>query len=321
MDLTQLRYFTSVAECGSFTVAAKKCKVSQPALSQQIAKLEKEFGANLFDRQGRQVTLTRLGHTLKERASEILKAVEDTRRQMFDDGRYGRIVFATATGMGPYLVAKLLQHVGQEFRDSELVFFEQPVANLVQRCEKGEIDLGLVTYPTCCSRDLITQPLFYEEIVLGVSRNHRLSKLSAISLGDLEGEKVIFLNDEHQMTGLIRDTLADSNVTTKVASQVENYTLLNYLVSLEKGIGFFPTTTVPKQVSKNMVYLPVEGQPLRRTLALCWNGRRYQTQLMANFIKAIQEFNLEELSPCDSVEVAVDPMITGEGATQALPLK
>jgi DNA-binding transcriptional LysR family regulator len=173
------------------------------------------------------------------------------------------------------------------------------VAQLVRSCEKGEIDLGLIPYPSCCGRDLVTEPLFEEEIKIGISRSHRLSNLSSISLADLNGEKIVLLNEDHHLSNVIQDVLAEQHVEAKVSAQVESFALLNYLVSLNHGIGFFPSSAIPKQINKNVCFLPIEGKPMTRSLALCWNGRRYQTQLMTNFVKALQEFSFVDLKPYD----------------------
>ena len=77
MELRQLRYFVAVASTGSFSRAAERCHVSQPSLSQQIAKLEGGLKHRLFDRSGRQVHLTDAGRLLLERAEAILAAVDD----------------------------------------------------------------------------------------------------------------------------------------------------------------------------------------------------------------------------------------------------
>src|SRR6266478_6273859 len=76
MELHQLRYFCAVAETGNFSRAAEQSHVSQPALSQQIMKLEGELGARLFDRLGRSVRLTDVGKTFLPRARSVLRELE-----------------------------------------------------------------------------------------------------------------------------------------------------------------------------------------------------------------------------------------------------
>ena len=74
MELHQLRYFAAVVEAENFTRAAEQCFVSQPSLSQQIAKLEAELGQQLFDRRGRKVTVTEAGHVHAVRMAEAALA-------------------------------------------------------------------------------------------------------------------------------------------------------------------------------------------------------------------------------------------------------
>ena len=74
MEMHQLRYFVAVAETANFTRAAERCHVSQPSLSQQVAKLEKRLHQRLFDRLGRRAVLTDAGRLLLDRARLILAA-------------------------------------------------------------------------------------------------------------------------------------------------------------------------------------------------------------------------------------------------------
>jgi DNA-binding transcriptional LysR family regulator len=302
MDLTQLRYFMTVVECANFTLAAKKCNVSQPALSQQIAKLEKEFGCSLFDRQGRQVTLTRVGYTLRDRAAQILQAVDDTRRQMLDDGRYGTINFAVVPVLGQYLSARILQSLSREFAESDLVFSELSATEIVRRIDNGEIDLGLLPYPVCCGRELDVEPIFEEEIKVAINRDHPLAKLSEVALEDLHGEKIVLLNDSHSFSQIISDVLETRNVLPRKTALVDNFAMMHYLVSLNTGIGFIPSSSAPRSVSGNVVFRSAVGLPLKRRLALCWNRKRYQTQLITNFKKAIRQFSVTELNPIENLE-------------------
>ncbi|MEZ6094645.1 MAG: LysR family transcriptional regulator [Pirellulaceae bacterium] len=300
MDLAQLRYFMTVADCGSFTVAAKKCNVSQPALSQQIAKLEKEFGSTLFDRQGRQVTLTRMGHKLRERAASILEMVDETLKQMYDNGRFGSLVFAVSNSVGPYLTARILQHLGREFQEAELIFVQKSVPEILDGCVKGEVDLALIPTPTTASREVSIEPVFVEEIKVGVSNNHRLADSANVSIDQFEQELLVMFDEDSETEVGIRAAFDQSGIRPITSSQVGCYVLMNYLVSLERGIGLFPSTTIPRQANKNTCFLPIAGVPLKRTLSLCWNEKRYQTQLMTHFVKSIHEFTHNDLQKYES---------------------
>jgi LysR family hydrogen peroxide-inducible transcriptional activator len=84
MELHQLRYFCAIADTGSFSRAARQTFVSQPALSQQIAKLEDELGTRLFDRLGRSVTLTEIGKSFLPRIRAVLRDLESARNDVVE---------------------------------------------------------------------------------------------------------------------------------------------------------------------------------------------------------------------------------------------
>lgn len=297
MDLTQLRYFLTVVECSSFTLAAKQCNVTQPALSQQIAKLEREFGCSLFNRMGRHVTLTPLGQTLRDRAMTILNCVEDTRRQMLDDGRFGVINFAVAPVIGQYLSARILQAAAQEFQECELNFSELPIVEIVRRIKSGEVDVALVPDVICSDREIELEQIFEEELKLMINREHRLAAERQIDLSALNGEKICLLNDTHHYSSGILDVFDSQRIKIGKTIQVDSFSMMSYLVSLNEGIGFLPSSSVPPAETNKLVYRSLAGTPIQRRIALCWNRRRYMTQLLGNFIKAIRHFSLPELNP------------------------
>ena len=92
MEMHQLRYFAKVADLGNVTRAAEACHVSQPSLSQQISKLERELGQPLFERLGRGVRLTEAGKLFKRYSDQILSLTEDARTRVTDDPDSGRIL-------------------------------------------------------------------------------------------------------------------------------------------------------------------------------------------------------------------------------------
>ena len=107
MEVHQIRYFRAVAECHSFTRAAKREHVSQPTLSHQILKLENELGAKLFSRLGRTVRMTAFGEAFLPRAEIILRQISDAQTQIHEmagteGGRVtrGQVVCELSPGRG-----------------------------------------------------------------------------------------------------------------------------------------------------------------------------------------------------------------------------
>src|SRR5579871_5945113 len=126
MELQQLRYFVAAAELGNFSRAAERCLVSQPSLSQQIGKLERELGKPLFDRLGRVVRLTDAGRALYEQAVVILASVEEAKRQVADGhGEQAGVVSVGAIPtVAPFLLPGLASAYQRHFRGSRVIIYE-----------------------------------------------------------------------------------------------------------------------------------------------------------------------------------------------------
>ena len=149
MDLRVLRYFLTVAREQSFTKAAEQLKITQPTLSRQLAALEDELGAKLFDRGGRSITLTNEGVLLKRRALEIVD-LEDKIVSEFK-GNSESIEGKIAIGCGEFMAVETLAKICKRYREKyPLVQFALHTGTadaILDRMNKGLIDIGLFLEP------------------------------------------------------------------------------------------------------------------------------------------------------------------------------
>lgn len=293
MDLGQLRYFSKIVEHRSFTRAAKDCSVSQPALSQQIAKLEKELGQPLFERQGRSIRLTPAGQVLQGRAEKILDLVDDAKRQITDDGQTGRICVSAIPTIAPYLLPNVLASVASQFPDANFEISEDTTDELLQRCSSGDIDVGLLALPAT-GKYLKIEPLFEEELLLALPADHPLCARSRICSKDIANERFILLGDSHCLVDSIEAYCNQKNFQPVTTSRIEQLTTVQHLVALGHGISFVPKIASTDDLGGRLVYRSLNGDKPSRTVAICWNPYRYQSQLLSNFMKAITEFTGSE---------------------------
>ncbi len=289
MDLGQLRYFSKIVEHRSFTRAAKDCSVSQPALSQQIAKLEKELGQPLFERQGRSIRLTPAGQVLHTHAEKILQLVDDAKRQITDDGQTGRICVSAIPTIAPYLLPVLLTSVVSQFPLANFVISEDTTDPLLKRCASGDIDVGLLALPAT-AKYLTIEPLFEEELLLALPANHALCSRSRISTKDISNERFILLGETHCLVDSIESFCHRKNFQPLATSRIEQLTTVKHLIALGHGLSFVPKIAATDDLGGKLVYRSLSGDKPTRKIAICWNPYRYQSQLLSNFIKAITEF-------------------------------
>ena len=147
--LEEFRHFALIAEHGTFTRAARHAHLSQPALTASIQRLEEAFGARLLHRDRTGTSLTAAGHVLLPRAKQILAAVGDARRAVAEvegleagEVRLGAGATACTYLLPPTLSAFRATHPGVRFR-----LREATTADVLDALERGEIDLGVVTFP------------------------------------------------------------------------------------------------------------------------------------------------------------------------------
>jgi LysR family hydrogen peroxide-inducible transcriptional activator len=288
MDIGQLRYFMKIVENRSFTRAAQACSVSQPALSQQISKLEKELGQALFERHGRQVRMTRAGQVLRVQADKILRLVDDTKRQIMDDGQHGQICISSIPTIAPYLLPRILVEVGSQFPKAVINIHEDTSAKLVERCLEGEVDIGLLSLPTA-TKSLTVEPLFAEELVLVLPVNHRLVDKAKICLRDLSHESFVLLGCTHCLVEVIETYCHSRNFRPVATSRIEQLDTVKSLVAQGYGISFIPKMAVEPERRSDLVYRSLAGEKPTRTIAICYHSDRFQTQLLTNFLKGLRE--------------------------------
>ncbi|MFI7134109.1 LysR family transcriptional regulator [Nonomuraea sp. NPDC050153] len=188
MELRQLEYFVAVAEEQNFTRAAERVHISQSGVSAQIRQLERELGAELFDRSGRTATLTVAGRAALEHARAALAAagaVGEAVGEVTDliRGRLtvGMVIGCTVTPLFDALAAFHRAHPGVE-----LVLLEDNSDRLIDGVRAGTIDLALVGTATDALEGLEALTIISERLVVTVPPDHPLAELPQVGLRELE---------------------------------------------------------------------------------------------------------------------------------------
>lgn len=190
MELRQARYFLAVATHQSFTRAAESLHLSQPSLSVQIAALEEELGARLFDRLGKRVILTQAGEVFHRHAERLLREADQAAQTIRDlaGGRGGRLRVGALSTVNSYLVPPLVSEFRRRFPLVQIHIEALPSAEIARGVTEGRLDLGLCLLPVGSDRLAVT-PLFEERLVLvaptrdrALPRRVRLRELAHLPL-------------------------------------------------------------------------------------------------------------------------------------------
>lgn len=283
MEMHQLRYFAKVAQLGSLTRAAEACFVSQPSLSQQLAKLEHELGQPLFERHGRGVRLTEAGRVFRQYCDQILSLTKDARTSVADDPDSGHLVVAAIPTIAPYFLPNVLSGFLKEVPKARIEIREDTTQTLLRQLTDGEIDMGIAALPIQADQ-IETVPLFTEELVLVLPAQHPLASRRRLTLDDLAAEPFVVLNEAHCLTGNILSFCNAQDVAPFIAARSHQLLTVLELVRLGQGVSLIPQMAVPSGADDGRTYRTLSGDRPTRTVAAAWSKTRYRTQLFKRFL-------------------------------------
>lgn len=269
MELHQLRYFVAVAQSGSFTRAAQRCHVSQPALSQQIQKLESELRQPLFHRLGRHVRLTEAGRRLLDDVLPALRKLEEAVQTLRAGAPTARVRLAVGAipTIGPYVLPDVLPMWTRQFPDAELTIREDVTSNLIAALAEGELDLALLALPIE-DRRLETWPLVREPLWVALPPDHPLTRRSQVTLEDLARERFILLGEMHCLADQVLAFCHAHDCHPSIACTSLQLGTIQQLISLNQGISLLPELARRADTSGQIQYRELAGHAPCRTLAV-----------------------------------------------------
>lgn len=200
VTLRQLRYFTALAEAGSFGAAAAAVHVSQPALSLQIKELEGQLGAPLVERLPRGIRLTRLGQEVLTRSRRILAEVGDLEQAArWREGLSGRLHLGVIPTVAPYLLPLALTRIRARDLTLDIRVQEAQTERLVEATQRGRIDAAVVALPVDVP-GLVAEPLFEDRFLLAGSAPQLArwaARSEALKPLELAPEQLLLLDEGH----------------------------------------------------------------------------------------------------------------------------
>ncbi|MEZ5944535.1 MAG: LysR family transcriptional regulator [Planctomycetaceae bacterium] len=289
MEIDQLRYFLRVAERGNFTRAAEELMISQPALSRSIQKLEEELGQPVFERKTRSVALTEVGELLQSRAQQVLSIIEDTKAEITDDGKSGRIRIGAIPTIAPYFLPTVLHDFAKSFPKATLVVQESTTEVLLKSCTQGEIDVAILALPVP-AKYLEFEELFQEELLLVLPPDHPLVEKKQIRLTDVEPFPFVLLDEAHCLSDNIVSFCRQRSFQPVAVERTSQLAMVQELVSLSHGVSMIPEMARNRDESDRRVYRSFTGKRPMRTIAVVWNPYRFQSRLQLEFRKHLKEF-------------------------------
>ena len=270
MELRYLRYFVAVAETRNFTRAAEKLSISQPPLSQQILRLEKEIGTPLFLRLKSGVELTEAGEAFYKEARQILlltdQALEKTRGIARGINGKATLGFACSSVFHPILFERL-KKFHTRYPSATLLSEESSMSQLMQSLRDGTLDAAFVRLPCQTSQEFTLHTLTQERMFLVVREEEAKTPLATILA---ESPLILFPRElAPSLYDLIIRFCHDQGVVPQLATQAPQMSASIAMVA--SGFGF---TFVPESLTiiamPGVTYRRIEDPQLTTEIALAW---------------------------------------------------
>jgi DNA-binding transcriptional LysR family regulator len=300
MDFEQLRTFQQVCRLKSFSRAAEKLGVTQPAISAQIRSLEKEVGARLFDRDGGKVTFTAAGRLFEPFAehclqcqSHILVAVNELYRSA-----RGEVSVSASEATSLYVLPPVFAQYKKHYTRVNLNIVRAEHQRSLEAVLNRDVDFAVVSMPVK-DRRLVIHVIHRDELVLAVAPTHPLATREFITPDELLQFPLLLLKQGRQRT-LIDNFFDSFDAHPRIAMELDSSELLKRLICAELGMGFLPRANVMDDVHAGLLkIIPVKGMRMNRDLALIYRQDRTLTHAAQAFL---------EMATAGSAKPAYTPM-------------
>jgi len=285
LNLDQLRTFADVVALKSFSSAADRLGISQPAVSLQVRALEKRFGVKLIERVGRRVVPTAAGAEFLTRARAVEDALDAVSEAMLPhaSGTAGRVRLGTGATACIYLLPPLLRELRQRFPALEIVVSTGNTPDMLRALEESRIDLGLLTLPAG-GRALDVRPLLDDEFVLIAPRGMRLPKeITAAALATLP---LVQYEPGANTRRVLDEWALRAGLPLKSVMELGSVEAMKELVGAELGCSVLPRMSLRAREQRQFVVRSLKPR-LYRKLALVLRRDKPLTKGLREVIKAI----------------------------------
>ena len=267
MDLRQLRYFTAIAEFGSFSEAAARLHIAQSALSRHTSTLEEELGVTLFKRHPRGVILTSSGTLLLSRSRKILAELEEARAEVMAQATLpsGDAVIGTTSTTSRILYGPLAARFARDYPHVRLKFVEGVPYLLLEGLDTGSIDIAVMVDPEP-RESLVLEPLVTEQEYLISAPKANLPSDNC-TVENLAGLPLILLPRPAGSRIKLDRMAANAGMTLDVTHEVANVDVVRDFVERGLGYGILPYSSITPGLRKGRYKAtPLEGLTITRTL-------------------------------------------------------
>lgn len=263
MDTQALQAFMAVAENSSFSIAAEKLFLTQPAVSKRIAQLEQQLDTRLFDRVGRRTTLTEAGRALLPRARRVLLELEDMGRAISNLTSHvgGTLRIGTSHHIGLHRLPPVLRRFSRDYPDVRLDIHFIDSEEAWESVLHGELEMGVVTLPPVPDRRLHSEVVWDDPLVFMAAPDHPLAQRRALPLETLTGHNAILPSLATFTRRIVESLFRERELALNISMSTNYLETIHMMASIGLGWSVLPETMLDDSVVRLDVDTPL---PMRQ---------------------------------------------------------
>lgn len=289
MNMNTLRYFKTLAELQHFSRAAIELRISQPSLSYAMSELEASLGVKLFEKDGRNIRITKYGEIFYKHVANGLREIDQGEKLMksYSGNNSGIIDLAFLYILGTNLIPKVISAFLNidKYKNIKFRLKQNNTSHIIEKIKSGEFDLGLTTYVRNEPSIEFTK-LFQNKFILITSFDHPLAKYDNIDIREIADYPFISYNSRFETNQLIQEILSKNEVAANTICEVEEELTIASLVAVNYGIAIVPDLSMLNNYKVKKIN--IEGGCTERQICLA----TAKASTKAPCVLAFQEFIL-----------------------------
>ena len=272
MELYTIRYVLAIAEYGNFSKAAQACFVGQPALSQQVSRLEQELGVTLFDRTPRGVVLTPAGREFVARGRKLVQDAETLTSEMglFAGGQRGTLNLGIISSLQCIGFGSMLSAFSRDYPEISVNIREEGSYQLITMLEDREIDAAFLNLPPSGIPGWAEYRILgTDSFSLAMPASHPLAGKSSIPLASLKDESFIFHNTGQVAYELCMNACRKAGFTPRIVCRTSSPTTTFYMVQGGLGIAILPSEEFRSRTIEGVTEVRITDEIIK-TVGIAW---------------------------------------------------
>ena len=293
MELRQLEHFLAVVEERSFTRAAERVSLTQPAVSLSIKRLEEEVGGPLFARDVHDLSLTEAGRVLASYARRMIQIRDDATREMAQLGSMtaGSLTIAAHEAAAVYLLPSALRSYVRKFPEIKVGIYRSRLEEIPRQVMDRQVDVGFVKEaPTF--HELQSVEVHSDEMVCIASPKHPLASRPRLTVQDVSREQFVLHHLCNATADRILRMFEQHSTRCRVVAELWSFENIKEFVRQEVGLAIVPGVTVREELrTGTLVQLPLGELAMPRRTLMIYRDQGYMSEAARELIGIVRAFN------------------------------